>query len=518
MAISPDGTKIVFAAEADGRLQLWLRSLDSDASRPLAGTNNAVLPFWAPDSRSIAFFADGQLKRIDIDGGTTRTLARAALGVGGSWSGDGTILFGPIFSGPLYRMSSDGGEPTAVTRLAPGQPYHWLPRFLPDNRHFMFAVPGDGIYLGDLVGSEPRRLLDAQYAELHMPSGRLLFLRQGTVFSQPFDTSSMILTGTAVPVADQAVALSVSSAGPIVYRRPPALGRHQFIWFDRTGKQLAHVGEPIGEQGDPDLSPDGRYVALFRLADGNADSWILDTLRGVFTRFTFEPAANYSPRWSPDGKRIVFNSNKSGVYDLYIKSAIGDGPEELLLSTPQNKSATDWSPDGRYLLFRSVDPDTGHDLWAMEVDGDRKPFPVVRTSFVEAYGQFSPDGKWIAYQSNESGRFEIYAQPFPGPGPKQQVSKNGGAQIRWKSDGSELYYIDPDSQLMTVPIRSSTGILDMGDATTLFTVRIGEIVPLQSGYRLAYVVAPDGRFLVSTELEKSLPSPMTVILNWRAPR
>jgi Tol biopolymer transport system component len=257
-------------------------------------------------------------------------------------------------------------------------------------------------------------------------------------------------------------------------------------------------------------------VALSRIVDGNPDIWLLETMRGVRSRFTFEPPPNYSARWSPNGRRLVYNSNRRGVFDLYLKSSSGTGDEELLLATPQNKSASDWSPDGKMILFRSVDPETSHDLWAMPVDGDRKPFPVVRTNFVEAFGQFSPDGKWIAFQSNESGRYEVYVQPFPGPGAKNQVSTRGGAQMRWRRDGRELFYIGLDSRLMAVPIRSSAEGIVAGEPIALFEARVGEIVPLQSGYNLSYVVAPDGqRFLISTVIEEPAASPISVILNWQ---
>jgi Tol biopolymer transport system component len=526
LAISPDGLKIVYAAPLGGRLVLWLRSLGSLTARPLAGTDTPVLPFWSPDSSSVGFFADSQLKRIDIEGGTIRTLTRAPFGIGGTWNSDGTILFTPIFSGPVYRIPATGGEPAALTQLAAGQVSHWYPRFLPDGRHFLYSATGrpdaSGIYVGDLDGAKPRRLVDGELADVHPASSQLLFLRQGTLFSQHFDMRALTLSGQPASIAEQVAAISASRAGPIVYRTSPRAGRRQLVWIDRSGKEIGGIGTPDDSRmpgtSDIALSPDGRYVSLNRVVDGNQDIWLLETARGVLSRFTFESAANHDLRWSPDGRRVVFNSNKSGVFDLYVSSASGSGNEELLLSTPQNKSASDWSTDGRFLLFRSIDPVTSHDLWALPLDGDRQPFPVVRTNFIEAFGQFSPDGKWVAYQSNESGRPEVYAQPFPGPGPKVQISTNGGAQMRWRRDGREMFYMTLDSRMMAVPIRPTANGegLVAGEPLPLFTTRVGDIVALQSGYNLSYVISPDGRrFLMNTVVEEPAAAPITVILNWK---
>lgn len=523
LAISPDGLKITFVAASQGRLLLWLRTLDFVDARPLAGTDNAVLPFWSPDSRSIGFFADGQLKRIDIDGSTVRTVTRAPFGVGGAWNTDNTILFSALFTGPLYRVSADGGEPQPVTTLQSGERNHRLPQFLPDNHRFLFSVLGThgGVYISDLNGAAPRRIVDAEYAKPHVLSNRLLFVRQGTLFAQAFDTASFELTGNPVPVANETIAFSVSNTGTIVYRGSPRLGRHQFAWFDRSGREISRLGEPDSEPiGEPALSPDERYVATSRELEGNREIWLFDIARGVFSRFTFETAANHSPRWSPDGKRIVYNSDRSGVFELFVKSTTGaEQTEQPLPAATQNNSASDWSRDGRFVLFRNLNPETSHDLWAVSVDGDHKSFPVATTSFVEADGQFSPDGKWVAFQSNESGRYEVYIQPFPGPGQKVPVSNKGGAQVRWSSDGRELFYLDLDGRLMAVPIRRTPAGegLDAGEPSYLFTPRIfGPIVPLQAGYNLTYAVARDGRFLINTALEERIPSPLHVILNWNA--
>jgi Tol biopolymer transport system component len=267
---------------------------------------------------------------------------------------------------------------------------------------------------------------------------------------------------------------------------------------------------------DLELSPDGKYIALTHRVDGNNDVWLVETARGVLSRFTIDPAFDFALRWSPDGSRVVFASRRGEESYLYSKSASGAGSEELL-----HKGGTpiDWSPDGRFLLFRTVDPVTNHDLWALPLQGNGQPFSVVRTRFVEAFGQFSPDGKWLAYQSNESGRPEVYAQPFLAPGQKVTISVNGGAQMGWRRDGRELFYLGRDRRLMAVPIRPAAdgNNLEVGEPVPLFTAPVAEIVPLRSGYYLSYDVAPDGqRFLMMTVAEEPTIPPITVILNWKA--
>jgi serine/threonine protein kinase len=525
IAISPDGTKIVFAASSDAGQRLWLRSLDSVSAQPLAGTDDGFFPFWSPDSRSIGFFANGRLMRIDIDSGLLRTLADAPNPWGGAWNRDGAILFAPNQTGPIFRLSLAGGKPEPLTRIEGQQAGHSFPVFLPDGHHFLFYATGSsrGIYAGQLGSSTIKRLLDADAPATYTSNGQLLFVSQRTLFAQDFDPVRLMLSGNPAPIAQQLVfdpvgsifaAVSASAAGPIIYRAGLAGGQRQFVWFDRSGKALGTVGEPDNAApANPSISPDGRRVALFRTVGGNVDIWTLDLMRGVLTRFTSNPANDASPIWSPDGKYVVFNSNRNGVFDLYRKAATGTGTEELLLTTTQNKNARDWSADGRFILYRSPGATTGFDLWALPLYGERKPFPVALTDFDERDGQFSPDTKWVAYQTNLSDRMEIVVQPFPGPGNNQQVSTNGGAQVRWRHDGKELFYIALDGRLMAVPIQPTGDghSLEVGTAVPLFPTHIGGaiqgVVPQQ------YDVAADGqRFLMNTVTEAATP-PITVILN-----
>jgi serine/threonine protein kinase len=517
-ALSPDGRTIVYEATGEDGSRLWLRPLDSATGRPLAGTENASLPFWSPDNGSIGFFADSMLKRLDVDTGSIQLLATATLTpVGGTWNRDGTILFAPNVAGGVFRVRDTGGRAALV---GPGM----TPQLLPDGRRFLSYVTSQGVYLSDIDGSTAPRKFDGLNRAWVMAPGQLLYLRAGTLYAQPFDEQRLALTGQAVKVAERLVspdgyvpAVSVSAAGAIAYRSGPApLRQRQRIWFDRSGVELQRVGDVVGQGAS--LSPDGRFVALSRGVNGNNDVWLLNTASGVLSPFTSHPSGDQSPLWSPDGGRIVFASIRSGVVDLYVKSMAG-GSEEVLLETPANKSPSDWSVDGRHLLYRSNDPETGFDIWALPMQGDGKPgqeFAVLETEFQERDGQFSPDAKWIAYESNRSGISEIYVYPFPGPGREQQVSTGGGAQVRWRSNGRELFYVALDGWLMAVPVdRPNADTIDTGTPVRLFQTRLGDV--LQPALAQQYVASADGqRFLVGTVRQEPTSS-INVILNWRPP-
>ncbi len=536
-ALSPDGRQIVFVASGDGTARLWLRRLDATSAQPLASTDGASYPFWSPDSRSVGFFADSKLKRIEIGGGSAQTLFSNGANRGGTWGPDGTILFTRSVNSPLSRIPATGGEPVAVTMLDK-QSSHRFPQFLPGGRQFLYYAKGNaettGIYLGSLDSSVTKRLAAADTAGVYSPDGWLLFIRSGTLLAQRLDLGLGKLTGDPVTVADPVTsnlpfnvgALSVSATGLIAYRSGGA-GQRQLIWFDRTGKTLGTLGaSDANSLLAPTLSPDGRRAAVFRVVEGNTDIWLLDATRE--TRFTFDPSLNRFPIWSPDGSRIVFDSNRKGHRDLYLKASNGAGSEELLVESAQDKGVDDWSRDGRFLMYHSADLQSSYDLWVLPMEGDpsagsgqsRKPFVFLKTNFDQRRGQFSPDGRWVAYMSNESGRYEVYVRPFSGnasgtsTGGQWQVSTSGGINPRWRADGKELFYIAPDGNLMAAPIAAKGATIEPGSPVVLFQTKIlGGGTDVTLGHN--YDVSGDGRFLIDTVLEDAA-SPITLLQNWTA--
>jgi Tol biopolymer transport system component len=526
VALSADGRQIAFVAPDGGRSRLWVRSLDSTAARPLPGTDGAVFPFWAPNGQSIGFFADdGRLKRIDIDGGVVRVLASAQLPWGGAWGNSDAILFGPA-TGPIYRVPANGGESVVVTKLEAQQANHTFPHFLPDGDHFIFYVSGSpevrGVYLASLRNPQARRLVDSDSIAAGVCSGHLLFVRGTTVFAQPLDLERQQLTGSAFPVAEsiamrvaagtQVAALSAATSGRIAYRTGSAVSDRQFIWFDRSGNPVSKVGGPInGNPLSPTLSTDHRRLAFHRSVDGNVDLWVFDIGRGALSRLTSNPANDIHPTWSPDGTRILFTSNRTGAYQLYEKS-IASGAETLII--PLQRPLTDWSRDGHVALVQRPGKN-GQDIFAINME-TKEMSPVVQTELDDRNGQFSPDEKWIAYESTESGRWEVYVQPFPGPGARVQVSVDGGAQARWRADGKELFFIGLDDRLMAVPIAwpPGGGPPEPGTPVPLFTTHVGGAA--QPSSRQQYFVSRDGRqFLMNTMLQTGPLPPITLIVNWQ---
>jgi eukaryotic-like serine/threonine-protein kinase len=516
-AISPDGRRIAFAATLDGKTQLWVRPLGSLSAQPLSGTDSADLPFWSPDSRSLAFFADGKLKKIDASGGSPQTLCDAPLSRGGSWNRDGVIIFSPNANGPVHRVSSSGGASSAITDVSPeGEVGHRYPVFLPDGRHFLFlAIGGEkpGIYMGALDSKDRRRLLEGTSAGAYAPPGYILFVREGSVMAQRLDLKSFQLAGEAFPIAE-AVGLvngnvgifSVSDNEVLVYAGAGSV--RQLAWFDRAGKLVERIGPSLNMQ-DLALSPDQKRAAVQLISD----IWIVDLMRGVLSRLTFNPVVSDYPVWSPDGRQILFNSGRSGQA-IYQKTASGAAADELLFKSNTTNEPTDWSRDGRFILYDSVDPKTFNDIWLLPLSGDRKPEIFLQTPFAELQARFSPEAKWIAYASNESGPFQVYVQSFPPSGGKWQISTNGGLQPRWRADGKELFYMALDRKIMAVDVKARGASFEVSSPKVLFDAPIDIVAPNAAN---RYDVRPDGqRFLVNAPVESSDTGPITVILNWLA--
>ena len=544
-ALSPDGRQLAFAAAgSDGVQRLWVQPLDSLEAHPLPSSElvSTTPPFfWSPDSRYIAFDAGGKLKKIDISGGAAQTLCDiTALAVGGSWNRDGVIVFGQ--SAPaqpaavVMRVSANGGPPSPLTTLDPSraESYHAFPSFLPDGRHFIYlrfsAKTGNsGVYIGSLDArpekQDSKRLLATDFGATYVPSSdsssdQLLFFRDGALMAQPFDVSRLTLTGEPVTVAEQIGSFlsfgffSASTNGTLAYRTGGSGGAFQLAWFDRQGKVLGRPGEP-GTYLTMSLSPDGTRAAVTRV-DPNVALWLVDVSRGTSTRFTFGPSFSIRGAWSPDGSRIIFASGPSG--DLYQKLTSGVKDEEVLLKSSDNKSPTSWSRDGRFLLYDSVVPmTTKADIWVLPLEGDKKPFPFLQTEFNNHEGQFSPDGHWVAYVSNESGRDEIYVRTFSpdstaaasSTGGKWLISTAGGNGPHWRGDGKELYYVAADAKLMAVEIATNP-VFRAGAPKVLFQA------PQMGGIFAAsqWDLTSDGkRFLFLSPAEQS-PAPFTAVLNW----
>jgi len=544
VVLSPDGRQLAFGAiGSDGMQRVWVRALDSLETRPLPGSESAALVpfFWSPDSRFIAFDAGGKLKKIAISGGPAETVCNlTSYGLGGSWNQDGVMIVGSG-AGGLLRVSAAGGACFPLTVLDPsrGETHHLLPSFLPDGRHFLYlrvsATPEDsGIYVGSLdakpEGQSSKRLVASRYGPAYVPSadpdsGHVLFVRDGTLFAQAFNARRLELVGEPVVLAEglgiflDYAFFSASTNGVLVYRVGSG-SAEQLTWYDGQGKILGTAGEPVALEIDPELSPDGTHATVSRIDAQEGQNrlvlWLLDFSRGTTTRFTFGPSSAETAVWSPGGSRIIFASYQEGHSNLYQKLASGARDEELLLKSNEDKFPTSWSRDGRFLLYTALDPKTKSDLWVLPLEGDKKPFSFLRTEFNEGDGQFSPDGHWIAYSSDESGRQEIYVRPFSpdsngnasGAGGKWLISSGGGTQPRWRGDGRELYYRTPDGKLMAVEVITKP-VFQAGVPRSLFQG------PSSVSSVDQWDVTADGkRFLFVAPATQVAQTPFTVVLNW----
>jgi Tol biopolymer transport system component len=521
-AMSPDGASVVYQGTVRGRSGLWLQPLNADTPRELAP--NGGSPFWSAHGDAVGFQGGGGIYRVGVAGGTPRLMATVVGPRGGTWNSDDVVLIGQT-GGPLLRVSANGGSPGAATSLLPAQTSHRGPHFLPDGHHFLFYATGTadvrGLHIGDLNSKSIHRLTDADTSGVFLPPSFVLYARQSTLYAQALNIDAMALTGNPSVVAENIelgnltlvgrTAQSASGTGRIAYRTATKNTVRQLTWFDRTGRALGTVGEPDAyEKDSPRLSPDGRYVLVCRNVDGNADVYRIETDRGAMGRLTRDSVFEGRPAWSPRGNEFVFNSYQLGKTDLYRMSPTGTTAEPVL-ATAGSKDPWDWSKDD-YILYNDI---ANGGIWAYPVQGGRKP--ILINARGQGSARFSPDGKWVAYQSGETGRGEIYLQSFPDGRVNLTVSTNGGRWPEWRKDGGELYYVEPDDTIVAVRLTPRGDTIDRGQPAALFRPRIQPPRWFSSGTQ--YTVAPDGqRFLVNALVGEGETVPLTIVLNWRPPR
>jgi Tol biopolymer transport system component len=525
-SLSPDGRNLVFVAAAGARTTqvLWLRSLDSLTAHQIPGTEGASGPFWSPDSQQIGFVANGKLEKIAVTGGAPQVLCDDS-GFSATWNLEGVILFSN--HGSLYRVPDTGGAPALV--LAPDPARHEAafsePQFLPDGRHFLFLnvetiSHGLSLEAGSLDSKQVGDLGPVGSEALYAPPGYVFYMDQSTLMARPFDARALRFTGPAVPAAQNVGSytgssyayFSVSAAGVLAYQAIPAGADNLLAWYSRTGQKLGTVGQP-NLYTNPALSPDGSRLAVGVGPHGQRDIWIYDLKRGTASRLTFNSADDLDPAWSADGSQVFFSSDRAGRVDIYQQAANGLGSAQpVFQSKDQNKYLDDVSADGRYAIYDTGGGANGTDLWALPLFGDRKPFAFLQGSNYGAHSaRFSPNGRFVAYDSNETGKMETYVQTFPQQTGKWQISPSGGLEALWRHDGKELFYLTPDSQLMAVPVNTDAATFQAGIPKPLFQA---PLVPI-SNWRNIYFPSPDGqRFLMLTPEGTAKPEPITVVVNW----
>jgi serine/threonine protein kinase/Tol biopolymer transport system component len=521
--LSPDGASIAFAATAvDGKTALWVRPTNTLEARILAGTAGAMFPFWSPDSRSVGFFAETKLKTIDLSGGAAQVVCDATLGRGAAWGPGDVIIFsgGPI--SPLLRVNASGGTPSPFTTIdAALHTSHRWPFFLPDGKHLLYLAmhhdptksANNTIYYASLDGKENRPLFRSQTNAIYA-DGFLLFGRGEQLMAQAFDPSSgklsgnpqNVLTGVMNDAATWHMDASASQDGLLIFASG-ASGDVQLVWVDRNTKQISTIADKVTDLQSGALSPQGDRVAM-QINAGETDIWVLDLARGVRTRLTFGPVGNTDPQWSPDGAWIAYVSARDGRYGIYRKHSDGSGVEELLVKDELQIALTDWSRDEKFLLYSRPLSGIGpiRETWSLPLEGDRKPALVLERG---GNAKLSPDGRWLAFQSGESGTVQVYVVAFGGGQGKWQVSANGGIMPRWSKDGKELYYFDPTYNLYAVSINAAGSALQFGTPQTLVTNWTVPSVPL-------YDVSPDSKKILLDRVPQQVSQSVTVVTNFTA--
>ncbi len=526
--LSPDGTRLAFTARDDkGKVLLYVRPLTSLTAQPLKGTEDATYPFWSSDSREVGFFADGKLKKINAGGGPPQNVCEATNGRGGTWSQDGVIIFAPSASQPLFRVSAVGGtaEPASKLDSSRADNSHRWPSFLPDGKHFLFwARSSHGsqesqLSVGELGSLQVKALAKSDSTAVYA-SGHLLFMRDQSLMAQPFDLRRIELSGEPVPIAEHVAVngatarplFSPSQTGALVYQGGETSGGWNLLWFDRAGKQTGAIAQ-VDRYLTPTLSPDGNRltVVIFAGGQGIGDIWIFDLTRGTSARLTFGGSSHNSPIWTPDGKTVFYASTAKGPPHIYAKAADGSGPERAVSESADIvEIPRSFSPDGRFLVYeRRMTNEAGYHLWVLPLFGDGKPFPIVQDAFEEREPAVSPDGKWMTYQSNESGRREIYVTAFPRGGAKWLVSTNGGTSAKWRRDGKELFFLDPTDKIVAVDVNASGNAVRLGTPHDLF-----QTVGVQREYGPFDVTVDGKKFLLNSGNLKEGGDPFTLVLNW----
>jgi Tol biopolymer transport system component len=524
LALSPDGRSLAFVAtDTTGSPSIWIRPLGPGPAHPLAGTQNAFMPFWSPDGRSVAFFSGDKLRKVAVAGGNPEDVCQAASGRGGSWGRDGVILFAPGAEGPIYRVSDQGGtpQPATVVDTAKHEISHRFPRFLPDGRHFFYATTPvvekeHEIYLAS-AGSQARRfVLRCDGVPEATADGWLVYRRNGVLQAQRFDAGTGRLSGAPTPLVPcdagigfLAAPTSWISGRTLVYL-PKLAADERLAWVDRSGSIQVIPGVSAGGWFEPQLSPDGTRLATGRSSpesnnSSGVDLWGVELTRGLATRLTFEPNNVQGPVWSPDGKSLLYASNREGAYALYLRPASGGGETKFVArAAGLVMQATDWSRDGRYVLYQVDDARTASDVWLLDMSSG-KASPLLHSSFSEHWAVFSPDGYSLAYVSDESGRPEVYVQSFPGLGNKQQVSTAGGNFPQWRADGRELLFRGLDYAVLSTAVEPGP-VLRIASPTRLFRLPV-----LDAGYS----VSPDAkRFLMALLSDQASRWAPNVAVNW----
>jgi eukaryotic-like serine/threonine-protein kinase len=529
LALSPDERMLAIVAYSakTNNCVLWTHELGSRQSNLLDGTQGASYPFWSSDGKFIGFFSDGKLKKLDVAREQVQVLCDAPNGRGGTWNRDGVIVFTPdAFGTGLFRVSASGGSPVEVTKLDTSrfETSHRWPVFLPDGKHFLYLAANftgklefNAIFLGSLDSQEKRLLANSSANAAYAEPGYLVYLRDKALVTQMFDRRRYVLSGEPRTLSDEVLYLpqvdravfSVSSEDFLITQTGKGASFSQLTWFDRSGKTTGTIATP-GMYNNVRLSPEGHRVATDQTdADGrNVDVWIHELTGNSTVRLTFDPASDQTPIWSPDGKQILFASTRKMGFRLYLKNADGSGSEEEVMDfgVASTVNAWDWSRDGQYVLVKK-----GNELWYLTWPG-RVAKPLLQTKWTVGNAQFSPDSRWIAYSSNETGNMEIYVSPFPSGAGKWQVSNAGGQEPRWRQDGKELFYLSADGKMMAVPVKTS-GSFEAGSPIALFQTHRRQAVSAQDVF--SYDVSADGqRFLIDAKVDEGDAPPLSILLNW----